>query len=163
MTSHYSDQYKSEGYAAVSRNTTNKFLGQDGGVITSSDHITSFYEDQHPLFEPDLVNSYAEPLSVPFAVQRSVAAMGSGHTISANPDDLSCASNVVAEMSALIYQDYWQKCDGINFTDDENMPMRDFVFISKVGIMSDCFLKVSRIFGINLVEHWDLLADKIKI
>ena len=107
----------------------------------------------HPLFEPDLVNSFAEPLCVPNAVRLSFAELKS---YPCNVDSLMIA---LRQKSRQIYEDYCEKVGVIN---DDIVSVRDFVFFSKVQIVGECIIKASNVFGMDVIEDWNLLIDLVK-
>ena len=130
MTSHYFSQYKSDGYAATSR----------GQMSASPD-------SSHPLFEPDLVNSFAEPLCVPFAVQDCI------HSLEkvVETKDPEFPVDKLKDLSTVMYEDFMQKLGCVSAEDG----VKEYVLRTKFEIFAISIKKIARFYDVSLDEKWD--------
>ncbi|KAL5255597.1 hypothetical protein ACHWQZ_G010985 [Mnemiopsis leidyi] len=130
MTSHYFSQYKSEGYAGTTR-----------------DQITASPDSAHPLFEPDLVNSFAEPLCVPFAVHDCIQNLED--IVKNKKPDFSV--NRLKQLSTSTCEDFEQKLGSISGEDG----VKEYVLRTKFEIFAASIKKVAQFFDISLDEKWN--------
>ena len=130
MTSHYFSQYKSDGYAATSR-----------------DQMSASPDSSHPLFEPDLVNSFAEPLCVPFAVQDCIHNLEMVVTVK----DPEFPVDRLKDLSTVMYEDFRQKLECMSAEDG----VKEYVLRTKFEIFASSIKKIAQFYDVSLDEKWD--------
>ena len=157
MTSHYFEQYKSDGYAATTRvqkpveEEVSSGVSSPPGESRDSSRVSS-PDSSHPLFEPDLVNSFAEPLFIPYAVENCFENL---ETIVKN-EESHFPSDDLRALSKSVFADFKRK---LNCMSEENT-VRDFVLKTKFNIFSNSIKKIEMFYEVSLDEEWTITASR---
>ena len=137
MTSHYFSQYTSPGYTTSS--STSAAAAADTGNL-------------HPLFEPDLVNSYAEALLIPSTVLRILLEdQGeAGSSEERSSEEKSSCGEKLRELSKSTFHEFSaraeEKCSGHS--------VRNFVRSAKIKLFARSICRTAEMFDVSLPEDW---------
>ena len=137
MTSHYFSQYASPGYASSAARSPDTTPSPDSPPA-------------HPLFEPDLVNSYAEALLIPSTVNKALLEMVPGEAAGEG-----CVEKL-KKLSKSVFKDF-----SLGNPSTGNS-VKDFVYTSKIKLFSSCIIKVAGRFNVELAEDWGSLAGTVQ-
>ena len=143
MTSHYFEQYKSEGYAATSRD---QISGLDEQETISSRAASP--DSSHPLFEPDLVNSFAEPLCVPFAIRDCIQNL----EVIVKDKTTDFPKEELKALSKSTFENFEGRLDCMP---SGECGVRDFVLRTKFEIFADSIKKIASFYNVPIDEKWD--------
>ena len=166
MKTNFSKQYHSNGYAAASNGEAQESCTRvNDDIKAGTSYCTSSSEEEHPLFEPDVVNSYAEPLVIPTAIVLAMRQFKAPKDTTKEERDAFI--NNVNTLSRSLSTEVNVIVDTVNQFQEYCYDSKNYIRIQKTVALAQVFIFLSKIYEFDLdnADQWEkvLLVSHVDI